>query len=112
MDMSYAERKQRAIENVDGLLADQRDDAEMVRDEQRVRDAEDRTETGERDAADFMDDRRSPGFARAVQSVRESRFAQERFHGSGAAELDAAFGSGPDRDDDDGGVEDDEDDFL
>ncbi len=108
--MSHAERTQRAIEHVDGILADARDDAAMRRDEEHARDAEDRTETAERDVFDFTDDRPEPGFQRALDSARQSRFAQERFHGSGAAELDAAFG--PDKDDDDRELTDDEDDFI
>ena len=106
--MTYAQRRQRAIEDVRGLLADARDDREMVLDEQHARAAEDRAETGGRDAFDFMDDRPSPGHQRALDSVRESQFCQERFHGDDAAQLRAAFG--PDKDDDD--LTDDEDDYL
>ena len=108
--MSYEQRKVDAVEHVDNILADARDDSEMRRDERRVRDAEDRAGTAERDSFDFADDRPAPGFQRALDSATQSGFAQARFYGGGSDELDAAFGSG--RADDDGAVVDDDDDYL
>ena len=108
--MAYAQRKQRAIENVAGILADARDDAAMRRDEEHARAVEDRAETGERDVFDFVDDRPSPGFQRALDSARQSRFVQERFHVNDSVELDAAFG--PDQDDDEREPTDEDDDIF
>ena len=108
--MSYAQRKQRAAENVAGLLSDAEHDAAMRRDEEDARAAEDRAEQSQRDVFDFADDRLPVGHQRALDSARESRFCQERFHGDDAAELRAAFGS--DRGDDEREPTDDEDDIF
>lgn len=110
IDMNNAAtRREEAIQHAEETLADSRDDAEMRRDDAHAQDAEDRVEQAQRDEFDFMDDRPTPGVQRALDSARQSRFCQERFHGSGSAELDAAFG--PDKDDEPE-LSDDEDDFV
>ncbi len=76
--MNYEQRKQRAIENVGGLLADGRGDAEYRDQIAAEQAAEDREYEDNRDVNDIFSNSVKPSLKRAIESAGESAFCRAR----------------------------------
>ena len=97
IDLTYEDSKHNAIQHVGDDLADIRDDADMRRDNEHAQHLADQADESKRDPFDFADDRPAPGFQRALDSARQSRYCQTRFHHdelSADNELSQIFGDG------------------